>query len=586
MALRGAGGNTDAHRPPDAEGGSPSAMPDAEPAEHRAVNSEVEFKYKNLITRGKRIHQAALDVDNGVEIVRKLLHGRASPDDVATQMKNEVKKEHLPIHLAASTENLEVIKLLLKHRADVAGKSLEDGKYYYEAIHEAAYFDKPRAVELLLQWRANVDAENRDGLTPLHICAKMGNFKAACVLAANNADKRKTDKSNKDKPGLRALEYVLQSTSAHTEAFHFAERRMEEVLLVAKKDPEIAARLMKDARARKEERLHKSWKHGLCKEGEVSVEQFLELLDRSPPAAVDLLEVLTSTPEVARAFDFPLRRRTQRLQYERMRCQYISSTKWKKDEKDEEWQNKLLPDVSDDDHTNGVHVRVKYLCLAGTEGGPGVLYNERVLFALAETDYPEMFKVPAVQAIIDFTWSHLVRKHYTAGFFIRLCDLLAMFLAVLPEIGDPEMVARTQRICWTWCAATCLREVHIQLLQILGYWRVAGGFWAHFKRTRPCGESLALMLSAVMILVSALNAAPHPQLLCVVCLVRWMQASASVGEPAQYLWWATWDEETDQQDNVAALAQDLHDMKKMMKALQRRLDEKDAKSSARVQAWE
>lgn len=68
------------------------------------------------------------------------------------------------------------------------------------------------------------------------------------------------------------------------------------------------------------------------------------------------------------------------------------------------------------EHSDRVHVRVQLLHLAGAGSGRGVIFNKALLFELAETDHKSIFAKEATQAILDYTWMRLTRKHYIVGF--------------------------------------------------------------------------------------------------------------------------------------------------------------------------
>jgi hypothetical protein len=74
------------------------------------------------------------------------------------------------LHLAAESNHVEMVKLLLDHGA--SPKESSDGGW--TALHNAAQNGHTEAVSLLLAANANVNAELSNGMTPLHWAAFNG----------------------------------------------------------------------------------------------------------------------------------------------------------------------------------------------------------------------------------------------------------------------------------------------------------------------------------------------------------------------------------------------------------------------------
>src|SRR5208282_2538923 len=98
-----------------------------------------------------------------------------------------------PLHCAAQNGHLDVVKLLLDHKADVNAESTIDGTPLNIVFdNEHLRVNQPESelttlVELLLSYGADVNATNNYGWTPLHAAAR-GFLKTAEMLIAHGAN--------------------------------------------------------------------------------------------------------------------------------------------------------------------------------------------------------------------------------------------------------------------------------------------------------------------------------------------------------------------------------------------------------------
>jgi ankyrin repeat protein len=89
-----------------------------------------------------------------------------------------------PLHLAARMGHIDMVKLLVAHKADVNAKDRIDDT----PLHLAALDGHAEVVELLLGDRADVNAKDSDSNTPLHLAARTGQVDVAKLLVAHKAE--------------------------------------------------------------------------------------------------------------------------------------------------------------------------------------------------------------------------------------------------------------------------------------------------------------------------------------------------------------------------------------------------------------
>jgi len=90
-----------------------------------------------------------------------------------------------PLYAAIGNENVEVIKFLVANRADANAVSVEQ----WTPLHSATYSKKlVESAALLISKGAKVNAQKKDGSTPLHMAATHGNVEFVKLLIAKGAD--------------------------------------------------------------------------------------------------------------------------------------------------------------------------------------------------------------------------------------------------------------------------------------------------------------------------------------------------------------------------------------------------------------
>jgi ankyrin repeat protein len=102
--------------------------------------------------------------------------------------------------------NIEIIKLLLKHEADVK-IAMNDGD---TPMHMAHYKSSKEAIELLLENGANLHAQNNDKKTPLHCMLESKTSSQDLKMQVIEAYKQKYDFSIQDKDGKTPIDYAKE----------------------------------------------------------------------------------------------------------------------------------------------------------------------------------------------------------------------------------------------------------------------------------------------------------------------------------------------------------------------------------------
>lgn len=91
---------------------------------------------------------------------------------------------HSPLHWAIKPGNQEMVESLLAHKADVNAKNKEG----HTPLHMAANYADKTVVELLLARGAEVNAQDDHGMTPLHLAIRPGNSETVESLLSHKAN--------------------------------------------------------------------------------------------------------------------------------------------------------------------------------------------------------------------------------------------------------------------------------------------------------------------------------------------------------------------------------------------------------------
>ncbi|XP_020751129.2 ankyrin repeat domain-containing protein 49 isoform X1 [Odocoileus virginianus] len=113
---------------------------------------------------------------NRLTTVRRLLSERAS------HVNTQDEDKYTPLHRAAYSGHLDVVRELIAHGADVHAVTV-DG---WTPLHSACKWNNARVASFLLQHDADINAQTKGLLTPLHLAAGNGDSKDTLELLLMN----------------------------------------------------------------------------------------------------------------------------------------------------------------------------------------------------------------------------------------------------------------------------------------------------------------------------------------------------------------------------------------------------------------
>jgi ankyrin repeat protein len=91
-----------------------------------------------------------------------------------------------PLHIASSRGQSAVVRVLLKHRADV--NAVVERDLGRTSLHLASWHEHFKIARLLLEHGANVDFKDRLSVTPLALASERGNLELVQLLLEHGAD--------------------------------------------------------------------------------------------------------------------------------------------------------------------------------------------------------------------------------------------------------------------------------------------------------------------------------------------------------------------------------------------------------------
>ena len=132
------------------------------------------------------------------------------------------------LHLAAEQGNVEVVKILLAHQANVHAKNIQGRT----PLHLAAYDGKPEIIQLLLDHNASIEAKDNQGQTPLHRAAVAERVEAVQRLVNHQANIAAIDLNGKRPYDLAELDAVKQLLATQQPSVMTDARRMSLTKLI------------------------------------------------------------------------------------------------------------------------------------------------------------------------------------------------------------------------------------------------------------------------------------------------------------------------------------------------------------------
>lgn len=138
---------------------------------------------------GIDIHHAAYSGD--IEKVRNILERQPTAVDATDNLGWK------PIHYAARTGHLDIVKLLLDFKAEVDAKveaRTPDGPAGWTPLHLAAERGRVSVVKLLIERGANIEAKDVLNRTPLFLAAIEGQLEVVKLLVESKAEINVRDK--------------------------------------------------------------------------------------------------------------------------------------------------------------------------------------------------------------------------------------------------------------------------------------------------------------------------------------------------------------------------------------------------------
>ena len=145
------------------------------------------------------------------------------------------------LHIAARLGHVDVVHLLLRHRADPCGSR----QSHTSPLHETA---SPKIMTMLLQAGAMINQRDRNKCTPLHLQTYCGRPDTVEILLSNNADTQAVDRKGRSPLFLlggrgdvlrvydlfkkNKINYNIRDLNENNLAHAFASRTINEELLV------------------------------------------------------------------------------------------------------------------------------------------------------------------------------------------------------------------------------------------------------------------------------------------------------------------------------------------------------------------
>ncbi|XP_036118049.1 ankyrin repeat and SOCS box protein 3 isoform X2 [Molossus molossus] len=132
--------------------------------------------------------------EGNVKVLRKLLKKGRSVDVADNRgwmpiheaaYHNSIECLRMLIHAAVENGRMDVLRLLLRHGANVNGSHSMCG---WNALHQATFQENAEIIKLLLKRGANKECQDDFGITPLFVAAQYGKLESLSILISSGAN--------------------------------------------------------------------------------------------------------------------------------------------------------------------------------------------------------------------------------------------------------------------------------------------------------------------------------------------------------------------------------------------------------------
>ncbi|KAH9016025.1 hypothetical protein EDB85DRAFT_2280101 [Lactarius pseudohatsudake] len=140
---------------------------------------------------------------------------RKSSSSIPSKSKLATDNHLTPILRAAECGHLEVVRMLLGHRARIDAADNKGHTPLHRASNNASSDGRLEVVRLLLDSGANAEAKKKNGLTPLHLASSKGNTETVCLLLDRGASADAKDKEGRTPLQVASGETIVQMLTEH-----------------------------------------------------------------------------------------------------------------------------------------------------------------------------------------------------------------------------------------------------------------------------------------------------------------------------------------------------------------------------------
>lgn len=523
------------------------------------------FNFKGRAFTGTALHIAALSkgVDSdlsGEQLLCDLI-------DMGVDLSQECEYASgscQAIHLAAGVGNRNIVRMLVESQCDVDAKTTFNNEPHYAALHEACFFRQTDMVSELLKLKASTNTVNNKKQMPLHIAAIQGMHNVCQMLVAANADI-----TMEDNKGITPLVAAMESgLYLYSKLFHLTGRTLKDLYMVAQLSAVASSEMLRDKNSL--EGHHSSWTSELqkdCTSGD-GMATWIKLIAIAPKASEEVIDCLTVRPRIQNEAHHPLPKRVNLPEGKLFLCDYQPFDYWacKADQAEvfPPWHESLCPGIglgkkeevgkrscqktlcgsicgqdfstvvpvvetNEPESTNEagarynrrktaardlVPVDVRILCL------PGVICPH-VLHALASVKDQHVFGKISVRAIVEYTWTQVVRFPY----YCRTCQrVIVVALLLAWVLAQHDLTQMQRRVLWSVLAAMTYLEMFHEICEAIGYWRVLGLFAVYMRSGKNIFDYVSLGISLTLCHVTFFDfkLEDWPILFSVLVMGRWL----------------------------------------------------------------